>query len=232
MALIRELPPSFDASHVVDLGCGVCGSLCYLAERLSIRGTGVTLSPVQERLAMDRIRQLRCADRVRCMVGDYCALPPSLPPADLAFAIESFVHGPAPDRFFAQCHDLVRADGLLVICDDFRRTPSSPASARTIERFRSGWRINTLLSAEELQRLAEDAGFEHVKTTDLTRFVEIHRLRDRMVDGLLSLLGSLPLEDTRLGYLVGGSALQKALAHGWIGFDFALFRRLPRDNHA
>ena len=33
-------------SHVVDLGCGVGASLCYLAQRLPIRGTGITLSPV------------------------------------------------------------------------------------------------------------------------------------------------------------------------------------------
>jgi cyclopropane fatty-acyl-phospholipid synthase-like methyltransferase len=119
--LLRLLPPSFGASHVVDLGCGVGGSLCYLAERLPISGTGITLSDVQQRLATARIRQAGCSHRVRCSVGDFCALPAEMAQADLAFAIESFVHGPAPDRFFAQCGALVRPGGLLLICDDFRR---------------------------------------------------------------------------------------------------------------
>jgi hypothetical protein len=103
---------------------------------------------------------------------------------------------------------------------------------QTIERFRSGWRVNTLLSAEELRAMAREAGFEHERTIDLTAFVEIHRLRDRMVNGLLSLLGFLPLANTRLGYLVGGSALQKSLVEGWIGYDLALFRRRHNRNHA
>lgn len=227
--LIRGLPPSFGASHVVDLGCGVGSSLCYLAERLPVRGTGVTLSPVQQRLASERIHAGGYSDRLRCVTGDYCALPRDVAHADLAFAIESFVHGSAPERFFQQCRALVRAGGLLVICDDFRRSPSSAGAEQTIERFRSGWRVNTLLSSGELRAAAQAAGFEHQQTIDLTAFVEIRRMRDRVVNGLLSLVGWLPLEDTRLGYLVGGSALQKALAHGWIGYDLAVFRRVSRD---
>ena len=47
---VRRLGPGPDDTsppHVVDLGCGVGSSLCYLAERLPLRGTGVTLSPDQ-----------------------------------------------------------------------------------------------------------------------------------------------------------------------------------------
>lgn len=88
--------------HVVDLGCGVGGSLCYLAGRLPIRATGITLSPVQARLAADRVRAAGLADRVTCIEGDYTRLPGGVAPADLAFAIESFVHGPSPARFFTE----------------------------------------------------------------------------------------------------------------------------------
>jgi hypothetical protein len=31
--------------------------------------------------------------------------------------------------------------------------------------------------------------------------------------------------DRRYGHLLGGSALQDCLAHGWIGYEFAVFRR-------
>lgn len=222
---IRELPPSFGSSHVVDLGCGVGASLAYMAARLPIRGTGITLSPAQARLAAPRLDAAGCAGRVRCIVGDYCALPADLEPADVAFAIESFVHGSAPERFFGQCRNLVRPGGLLVIGDDFRRPAAGAAAERTLDRFRKGWRVNTLLSSDELQRMALDAGFDHVRTADLTSYVQIDRVRDRIVNGVLWTIGWLPLEDTRLGYLAGGRALQKALAHGWIGFDLAMFRR-------
>src|SRR5688572_28151279 len=53
--LIGRRPRTAEAPHVVDLGCGVGASLCYLAEMLPIRGTGITLSPIQAELATRRI---------------------------------------------------------------------------------------------------------------------------------------------------------------------------------
>lgn len=214
-----------DPPHVVDLGCGVGGSLCYLAERLPIRGTGITLSPVQARLAMDLVRAQGLADRVTCIEGDYTRLPDGLAPADLAFAIESFVHGPSPERFFAECARLVKPGGLLVICDDFRRPSDDPRAERAVDRFTRGWHINTLLTADELRTSARAAGFEHESTTDLTPWLELDRPRDRAIAAFVALFGWLPLARTRIAHVVGGSALQTCLKRGWIGYALTCFRR-------
>ena len=210
--------------HVVDLGCGVGGSLCYLAERLPIRGTGITISPVQARLARQRIAAAGVADRVVCLDGDFAALPAALAHADLAYAIESFAHAPAPGRFFAQAARLLRPGGLLAICDDFSRGASAPAAQRAIARFRRGWRINTLIDRGALRALAGAAGFRHLSTTDLTPHLELGRPRDRLVALFVRLLGWLPIED-RFGHLTGGDALQRCLRQGWIGYELAWFRR-------
>jgi SAM-dependent methyltransferase len=214
-----------ESSHIVDLGCGVGGSLCHLATRLPIRGTGITLSPVQARLAADRVRAAGLADRVTCIEGDYTRLPGDVAPADLAFAIESFVHGPSPERFFAECARLVKPGGLLVICDDFRRPSEDPRAARAVERFVRGWHINTLLAADELHALSRAAGFEHVSTTDLTPWLEIDRPRDRAIATFVALFGWLPLDRTRVAHVAGGSALQVCLKRGWIGYDLVRLRR-------
>ena len=225
-ALVRSLSGSSDRPHVVDLGCGVGASLCYLAERLPIRGTGITLSPVQARLAAQRIRDAALSDRVTCIEGDYCDLPSGVGQADLAYAIESFVHGPAPDRFFAECRRLLRPGGLLVICDDVRRSTASAAAGRAIDRFCRGWHINTLLHQDELRALARTAGFEHQSTVDLSSALEMRRARDRAISVLAAVAGWLPFGTGRLDYLLGGSALQECLARGWIGYDLTVFRRL------
>lgn len=210
---------------VVDLGCGVGGSLCHLAGRLPIRGAGVTLSPLQARLAAERIRAAGLGDRLRALEGDYADPGLALPAADLAYAIESFVHGPDPAAFFAQCARIVRPGGRLVICDDMRRAGADGGAAeRTIERFRRGWRINTLLDRAALRQRATEAGFEHLSTVDLTPFLEIDRPRDRALGLFAALIGRLRV-DGRLGHLTGGSALRTCLRRGWIGYDFALFRR-------
>lgn len=221
------MPGTLAAPHVVDLGCGVGASLCYLAEQLPIRGTGITLSPVQAELASRCIREKGLSNRIVCLEGDYGDLPAGIGPADFAYAIESFVHGPDPTRFFAQCSRLIRAGGMLAICDDFRRpSATGPSANRAIEQFCRGWHINALLQPGELHSLARATGFEHETTVELSRYLELRRPRDHAINALVRLVGWLPLERTPIGHLVGGSALQTCLARGWIGYDLTLFRRL------
>jgi cyclopropane fatty-acyl-phospholipid synthase-like methyltransferase len=224
--LLQGLPPSPERLNVVDLGCGIGASLCYLAARVPVRGTGITLSPVQARFAEERIRESGFADRIRCIEGDYCDLPTGTGPADLAYAIESFSHVQDPARFFAQCRRLIRPGGLLLICDDFQRSSDEPGAAHTIERFRRGWHINTLITREELRVLARAAGLEHEATTDLSPYLELRRVRDRIANVLLALFGRFLPDASRYGYVAGGSALQTCLERDWIGYDLALFRRL------
>jgi len=214
-----------DPPHVVDLGCGVGASLCYLAGQLPIIGTGVTLSPIQVRVANERIESAGLSDRVACIEGDYADLPGDMRAADVAFAIESFVHGPDPARFFAEAARLVRPGGALVICDDVRRRTNSRQAERAIRRFQHGWHVNSLLEAGELQSLAGEAGFEHESTEDLSAYLELRRPRDRAIGAAVAIFGRLPLERTRFGHLVGGSALQQSLAGGWIGYDLMVFAR-------
>jgi SAM-dependent methyltransferase len=206
--------------HVVDLGCGVGASLCYLAGLLPITATGVTLSPLQVRAARKRIGSAGLSDRVNCIEGDFGDLPAGMQAADVAYAIESFVHGPDPARFFAEAARLVRPGGALVICDDVRRPGSSRTAERAIRRFKRGWHINSLLAADELRSLAGRAGFEHESTDDLSSYLELRRPRDRVIDAIF---GRLPLEATRFGHLAGGSALQQSLAGGWIGYELMVF---------
>jgi tocopherol O-methyltransferase len=224
-ALIRAIPPPSRPLHVVDLGCGVGASLCYLSVRFPIRGTGITLSPAQAAIARTRIERAGLADRVVCLEADYCDLPSSMAQADLAYAIESFVHGPSPERFLAECHRLLRPGGLLVICDDVRRPADAPATAAAIEAFTRGWHINTLIEREALVSMARAAGFEHQSTVDLTPFLEIHRLRDRVLAVWIALLRRLRRDMTPYAPVVGGQALQACLARGWIGYELSVFRR-------
>jgi SAM-dependent methyltransferase len=226
VARIQRLPLEIERPHVVDLGCGIGASLCYLATQLpAIRGTGITLSPVQARLAGETIARAGLSGRVVCLEGDYCNLPASLQPADVAFAIESFVHGPDPARFFEQCRQLIRPGGLLVICDDFKRPGNDRAAQSAIEWFKRGWHINTLIEREELQAIAGAAGFTHESTTDLSPYLELSRPRDRGINLLIALFGWIPVHWSHLHRLQGGDALQTCLTRGWIGYDLAVFRR-------
>ncbi|MBM64234.1 MAG: hypothetical protein CL484_14895 [Acidobacteria bacterium] len=225
--LLRYLDtlPLDQVPHIVDLGCGVGASLCYLATQISLKGTGLTLSPVQVQHAKQRIDRAGLANRITCIEADYCALPDTLPTADVAYAIESFVHSSSPERFFAGCAKCIRTGGLLMICDDFRCSTPDPRASREVARFQQGWHLNSLLYHDELIELAHQAGFEHLSTDDLTPYLRLGTLRDRFASLFVKTCGWLPLENTQFGHLVGGTALQTCLAKGWIGYYLSLFRR-------
>lgn len=223
-ALVRRSAPALSAAHVIDLGCGVGASLCYLAERLPIRGTGITLSHAQAEMARHFIAEARLSDRVECLEGDYTDLPPTIRPADLAYAIESFVHGPSPERFFEQSHRVLRPGGRLAICDDIKAGEASAASVRTVEEFTRGWHINTLLTRDAMIAMARTAGFDHESSTDLTPMLDLGRPRDRAIAVSVALLKWLPYAGDRYDYVIGGDALQRCLAKGWIRYELNVFR--------
>jgi SAM-dependent methyltransferase len=224
--LAKTLPRPTDGLHIVDLGCGVGASLRYLAAHLPVRGTGVTLSPVQVEIAAARNADARLGDRLRCIEADFCHLPADIEPADIAYAIESFVHAASAERFFDQCRRLVRPGGLLIICDDFLGTDLQvrPDAARTVNEFRAGWHVNTLVTPADVRAHAHAAGFTHVATDDLTPYLELGRARDRVIGAMLWVGRRLGLHLQRFDDLTGGHALQTGLRRGWIRYELTVFR--------
>jgi len=223
VGLLPEAPGA--ALEVIDLGCGVGASLCHMAARRPVRGTGLTLSPEQAAIGRHRVADLGLDGRVTIVEADFCEPPSSVPPADLAYAIEAFVHGASAEAFFSGCARLVRPGGVLVICDDVAR-PASGARARgAVDRFARGWHVNTLVEAAELRRYAAAAGFDHVSTADLTPWLELGRPRDRAIAALAPVLAWLPGASSRWAHLLGGAALQECLANGWIAYEMAVFKR-------
>jgi SAM-dependent methyltransferase len=220
----RETP-----QHVVDLGCGVGATLCRIAARTKIHGTGVSISERQVAMAQERIRLAGLSDRVRSVHGDFCNLPPGLAPAGLAYAIEAFVHAQSARAFFEQCGSLVQTGGLLIVCDDFiaDSTVMARAPARKwLERFRRGWVVGSLLDFAELEAIARDNGFEHEETIDLSGFQEMNRPRDFAIAALMRSFGWLPIKDSYWSMLYGGHALQVAHKRGFLRYLFRMWRKV------
>ena len=211
--------------HVLDLGCGVGASILYLAGRLPLKGTAITISPVQARMATRRTEDAGLSGRVQVLEADFGRLPASVVAVDAAYAIEAFVHAPDASAFFSESARVINPGGLLIICDDVERPSTDSAAHRAIARFKRGWKVNTLVTSDQLRGLAAAAGFDLESVTDLTPYLDLHRIRDRVVDAALAVLDWLPLERTRFGHLVGGRALQECLSRGWVGYELAVFRR-------
>ena len=222
---IRQLGAA--TGRVLDLGCGVGGSLLGLAAALpELSGVGVTLSSVQARRASQLIAAAKLEGRMSCLEADFVALPGELAVFDVAFAFEAFVHCPDAGAFFRSVARHVRPGGRLILCDDFlAREPGTPTERRWVERVRAGWLGLGLASVAETVQCAAAHGFELSSGSDLTAYLELRRPRDRALALLLFLGSPLRLRGTLWKSWQGGDALQRALMARLIEFRCLRFER-------
>jgi SAM-dependent methyltransferase len=223
-AALDTLAPAHGPLRVVDLGCGVGASLCYLAARRPLDATGLTLSPAQATEAIRRVAAEGLSDRVRVLVADFCTPPAGLI-ADAAWAIEAFAHAPSAGRFFAAAARLVRPGGLLLICDDFATPDGGRAAEAARARDRRGWRLNTLLPVDDARAAASAADFALEADASLTTWLDLARPRDHVLAVAAGVLARMPGAWRRYGPLLGGNALRRGLRRGWIDYRLLRFRR-------
>ncbi len=229
---IARLRRPGEGLHIVDLGCGVGGSLFYLASQLDdvLRATGVTISPLQVRLAREHAARLGLGDRCRFIEADFLALP-DLPPADVVFSIEAFIHAPAPERYFEQVARLIRAGGRLALCDDFlsARGVSKALTAnerRWVGAFQAGWHAPGLSSVTQVTQMAGRHGFSVVSDRDLTPDLRLLNWPSRLMHALIGLGSAAWLPWAYWRSTVGSLALQQCLKAGLVTYRFVVFERL------
>lgn len=216
-------------ARVLDLGCGVGGSLFYLGRRLPRVQmlTGVSLSPVQ----VERARLLIPKDlKQRCHFeeGSFLQLPGERFKTDFSYAIEAFAHGPDPERFFDVQAFLLPAGGRLAIIDDCLSDAVDAKALpvrqrRLLDRYRRNWLLPGLRAVSDLTRLAEEKGFRLVDNQDLTAYLRLGRPRDRAIALLVKCLGPWMERNTYLRSLLGGDAKQKCYPAGLIQYRMLLF---------
>jgi cyclopropane fatty-acyl-phospholipid synthase-like methyltransferase len=228
---LRELQQRFASPlRVLDFGCGLGTSLLTLSAELPIEGVGVTISAFQARIAQERFAAAQSGEGLQCIQADFLALPDSVAPAHLLFAIEAFVHSPSPALFFEAAARHVQPQGSVVICDDFLTTlgaqPRNARERRQIADFRHGWVAPSTVTTAVANAAAEQAGFEPVNNLDLTQYLELRRPRDRALSLVASLIGRLPIPGYRWRSLMGGNALQLALMSGLIEHRYLSWRRV------
>lgn len=220
--LVARSVVAVGGGSLVDLGCGIGGSLRYLVDRHGGEGLGVTISAAQ----VARARATTRDPRVRFVHADYCDVTTWRParPVDVAFAIEALVHCPTPGPLLAGLADVVRPGGRLVVVDDFRAESVPPEADGVLAAYRDGWHAHGLATVERWVAAAAPA-FGLVQDDDLTPLLRLWRPRDRLIHGLVRAAGPLLARHPYGRSLVGGDALQQALSRGWIRYRHVVLAR-------
>ncbi len=118
LAEIAKVPRD---AEVLDIGCGVGGSALWLAENFGCRVTGLTISPVQARMATKKSRARGLSDRVRFQVTDANEWQPEPESVDLIWIMESSEHFRDKKGFFKRCATMLKPGGILAVAAWLRR---------------------------------------------------------------------------------------------------------------
>lgn len=169
--LIERLAAKLDVSaehRVLDVGCGLGGSSCWLAATFGCSVLGVTLSPTQARMARKRAREKGVADRVRFQVLDANELELPGETFDRVWIIECSEHIHDKPGLFADCSRALRPGGRLGLCVWLKGETNDPAHEQLIDEICRAMLCPGLVTMREQSELLRVAGFEDIDAEDIT----------------------------------------------------------------
>lgn len=157
-------------AQVLDIGCGIGGSACWLAEEHDCRVTGFTISPVQVRMATSKAKAKGLSERVRFQVVDANLWEPQPQSVDAIWIIESSEHFRNKRDFFARCATALKPGGTLGVCawlrGDRPMQGDDDKLVAMIEKAMLTARLNTL---GEYESWMHDAGLKVEAAEDITQ---------------------------------------------------------------
>ena len=222
------LADSITHFRLIDLGCGVGGTLFYLLKKIpSVTcAFGVTISPIQARLS--RVHKLKEANQqsIGITVADFQMVPMQTNAFDLVFSIEAFAHAPHPNYYLAEAARLLRPGGRLVVIDDFLSAtifPVSETHQRWLATYRQGWRLPGLRTPVWVAAEAVRHGLTLVEKRNLTKWLKLLTFPEWAANLLLRIGLNLPWRHTIWGSMLGSLALQHCLKAGFVDYQMLVF---------
>ena len=173
--LIKELAARMGiarGAEVLDVGCGLGGSAIWLAQQLNCKVTGITISPVQKRMAERRARSLELGHRVQFRVADANQFEFAPGSFDAIWVIECAEHLFDRAAFIRKCAELLRECGRIGICAWLvGEEAGTSRNSVLLEAICSGMLCPPLPSFSHYQRWFRENGFQQIELEDVTRCV-------------------------------------------------------------
>ena len=161
-------------ARVLHIGCGLGGSAFWLADRFDCRVTGLTISPVQAKMANRKAKARGLNDRVQFKVQDANQWQPEPENVDMVWIMESSEHFQDKKGFFARCASALKPNGVLAVCAWLRRDgpPMSDAEQKLVATIGEAMLSASLDGLSDYKKWMQEAGLTVEVAEDITRYVE------------------------------------------------------------
>lgn len=225
--ILREIESSTPSrARIADLGCGVGASLFYIHPRLQnpAPALGLTLSPVQARIAQEFAKQLGLQNQIQFAEGDFTSVPLPNESLDAVYSVEAVCHAVEPQNYFKEASRLLRKGGRLIVLDDYRASrPFSKNEQKWFDAYIKGWHVPGVRSVEQILSLAAKYQLRLVRNDDLTPHLRLRSLPDLAAGALLFLGESLPIKHAIVPSMLGSMALQQCLRMKAVEYRLLVF---------
>jgi tocopherol O-methyltransferase len=207
-------------ASVLDVGCGVGGSSLWLARHLGCSVTGITISPIQVKMAAQRAIAKNLGHRARFLVMDANRLDLPSERFDVVWVIECSEHLADKARFIETCARLLKPGGRLALCAWLRAAePVRPEHQPLIAEVCRGMLCPSLASLRDYTQWMRASGFQGIDAEDITRKVEqtwdhCVAIAERPEIQALLRLADAPTRD----FVRAFSAIRRAYAEGAMGY--------------
>ncbi|MBK6792109.1 MAG: methyltransferase domain-containing protein [Anaerolineales bacterium] len=216
-------------ARIADLGCGVGASLFYIYPRLQnpAPALGLTLSPVQARLAQESASQLGLQDHIRFAEGDFTSVPLPSESLDAVYSVEAVCHAVDPEKYFKEAGRLLRKGGKLILVDDYKSPRSFNSSEeKWFDAYIDGWYVPGVRSVEQTSAFANKYGLQLKKNDELTPHLRLRNLPDFLASTLLFLGEKLPIKHAIVPSMLGSMALQQCLYMKVVEYRMMVFEKI------
>lgn len=215
-------------ARIADLGCGVGAGLFYIFPRLTEPeyAVGVTLSPLQARLAGRSARGLNLSSQILFLESDFTCVPLEKECIDAVFSVEAIAHALDPESYFCEASRLLRDGGRLILLDDYRASRTlMPEEEKWLNSFINGWHVPGVMTVEQSDTFAKKYNLQLIRNDDLLPYLRLQNLPDVIARFLRFLGTGLPIKHAILPSMLGSMALQQCLYAKIIEYRFLVFEK-------
>lgn len=224
---IESLTPS--NARIADLGCGVGASLFYIFPRLQNPQPtlGLTLSPVQAKLANHSAQELSLQNQILFTEGDFTSVPLANESLDIVYSVEAVCHAIEPEKYFREASRLLRTGGKLILVDDYQANRSfTKSESKWLNAYIEGWYVPGVRTIEKILEFANQNQLNLIKNEELTPYLRLRNLPDWLASTLLFLGNHIPIKHAILPSMLGSIALQQCLHMKIVEYRFLVFEKL------
>ncbi len=167
LTLVRGCEPG-PGQRVLDAGCGVGGTVIWLAQTYGVHAVGLTNCESHVALANEQAERRGVSDRVEFIYGDFMEMPFEENYFDAVLNHETYCYAADKSAYLREAYRVLKAGGRWQALDGFLQDKERSERDQEIHAgLQRGWYTEPLQPWRDVLTTCKAVGFENISEQDL-----------------------------------------------------------------